>query len=275
MPDLDSLDQINQSHPERKKGNTMSTETDIETQEAEGQETEANETQTQETDRFHNFQKEIDRKMQKQAEAISQQIQALVESQNSLVNQIKPQEETQNLDDLYYSDPKGYAEAIKEQTKKEVMKEFTKTTEAQSQRQAAIQSTISEVTAAYPELTKADHPMTQKVYEILGPNAQNSDPKDIKLAVLQAADDLSLLPASKRKKKTMNDDEFTGLTSKGQKSPASKKGDDELEEGTRQWAKALGLNLKDPGVMARLKARSKRSNWTEWKGLNNIFDTED
>lgn len=221
-------------------------------------------------ERFSNFQKEIQRKIDSTNRQTQEQIAALINSQQQLLAQFQVPQQTQDntdLDDLYYQDPKLYAKEVAERAKKEAVAEVQRTTQAQTQRSSALNKTIVQVTADFPELTNMSSPLTQKVYEYLGDNPQNVDPKDLELAVFKAATALDIQPISKRKKSMSKDDSFTGLSGRGSRPKGgSEDENDEIPEGTQIWAKALGVDLGNKQVKQRVAENSKRR-WTDWKGL--------
>ena len=260
----------------------MSTEdtqdVDLNTYEQESEDTaEEVETTSEEATRLQNLQREFDRKLQNSSEMTQKQLQQLADSQARLMEMFNSsstsQEDTdEDLENLMYSDPKAYASKIKEMTKREVMSEVEKSSQAQSQKTAALQGAINEVISQYPELAKTDNPLTKRVYEIVGSDPAQIDPRDLKLAVYQASNELNIAPISKRNK-TMKDDDFAGLSSKGQKSKAPRTKESKIPEGTTAWAKALGLNLKDPVTKKRLEARSKRE-WMKFKAVDRDLTEE-
>lgn len=227
------------------------------------QDTEDQEQQAEEQDRLANLQKEFERKLQNTTAQTNKQLQALADAQNQLLAQLSSvssskasQAEDDDMESLMYSDPKAYAAKIEERATKKAMESIQKSTETQNQQRYALQSAINEVVAQFPELGKSDHPMTQRVYDIVGTDPSRIDPKDIKLAALQVATEMNIAPISKRNKQMKNDD-FSGLPSSSSKSKP-KRSKNELSEGTKAWAVALGLDLRDPVTVKRLQARSKR-----------------
>jgi len=223
--------------------------------------------------RIQNIQKEFERKLKTSTDTTNRQLETLAQSQAELLrqlqgfqNSVQSEASDTELEDLMYSDPKAYATRLKDQAKNEALREFQQTTQAATAKTQALQGAINDAISQFPELSKTEHPMTQRVYDIVGSDASKIDPRDLKLAILQVATDMNIAPISKRTKK-MSDDDFTGLSSKGQKSKATKRAGANIPEGTKAWAIALGLDLRDPVVQKRLEARSKRD-WMTPKSIN-------
>jgi hypothetical protein len=111
----------------------------------------------------------------------------------------------------------------------------------------------------YPELEDPNNPLTQRaneIYTALSPT-ERKDPKALKSAVLEAAAEMALAPKSKRKTTQSSDSDSFSLGSKGSgKRPAKK---EEVTDNMLQTAALMGLDVKDPKVVERLRARTKRS----------------
>jgi hypothetical protein len=111
----------------------------------------------------------------------------------------------------------------------------------------------------YPELEDPNNPLTQRaneIYTALSPT-ERKDPKALKSAVLEAAAEMALAPKSKRKTTQSSDSDSFSLGSKGSgKRPVKK---EEVTDNMLQTAALMGLDVKDPKVVERLRARTKRS----------------
>lgn len=155
------------------------------------------------------------------------------------------------LREMIYDDPEGAMREIAQAVKSEVVSEF-KAVEANKR-------LASKLYSDYPELQEAGNPLTVRANEILSTYSEEeqTDPKVLRSAVLEAAAELTLAPKPKRKQvaSEQSDDNFQlgggGRTSR-------RKSSDQTDPGVLEAAKALGLNVDDPKVVARLKARSER-----------------
>lgn len=222
------------------------------------------------SERIKNLQREFERKLNNTADLTQKQLQQLAETQQKLLEQFSTlstskQESEEDLENLMYSDPKAYAAKIKEMTKNEVLQEVKKSTESYNSKTAALQSAVNEAISQFPELSQSNNPLTQRVYSIVGSDPAKIDPKDLKLAVYQAATELNIAPINQRKAAMSKNDDFSGLSSKGQKGKSPKSSNSGvLPEGVKAWAQALGLNLNDPTTKKRLEARVKRD-WIKFQ----------
>lgn len=117
-------------------------------------------------------------------------------------------------------------------------------------------STAQKLYSDYPELTDPGNPLSVRANEIFTslPERDQKDPRALRTAVLEAASEIGLAPKPKRKQIVAQDDDNFQLG--GGARPARKKSSDQLDPGVLEAAAALGLNVDDPKVVARLKQRT-------------------
>jgi hypothetical protein len=202
-------------------------------------------------ERFQNFQKEMDRKLSN----TNKQIEALLQSQNQLLQQFAPkkQEESSEVDSvgqLLYSDPDKALKLHAKKVKEETIKEVTQTMEQQAKTQQVIQGLVSE----YPDLQDLSTPLAKKTLEIYEslPDSDKNSSMSYKLAVKEAAESLDILPKSKRKQ---DNDDFS-LSSGGYN--RGEKGAPRLDPRSIEFAKAMGVNIEDKEVAKRVAGYAKR-----------------
>lgn len=220
---------------------------------------------TQKEDRVANLQAEFARKFENQAAEVKK----LADANAALASQLKqlqapphPKQESKEeaLDELFYKDPAAHAAKIKEMTKTELRAELKREQEATSR----MTNVINSLGRDYPEFNDPEAPLTRKTLEIFGAmdESEKKDPKAIRIAALEAAQELGVKPRSKR-----TDDEsfsFGGGGSDYRPSRQQQK-NGKLDPRTEDFAALVGINLKDPKVAERLKARAQRTNYRNYQ----------
>lgn len=174
-------------------------------------------------------------------------------------------EESEDLSSLMYSDPAAYARRIEERAEKRIMSNLQNQNAAVAKQNAV----LSELTYDYPELGDKNSALTKRAVEIYGqlPVEDRSSPLSYRLAVKEAATELSVKPRSKR---TEDDENFMGSSSGGsRRGERSKK--DKVDPNTELWAEALGDQFRELGhdyndnvVKERIAKRAQRS-WSKWQ----------
>lgn len=210
---------------------------------------------------FNRKQKELEDKMTSQLSKLAESQKALLDRLESLNQPTKQaSESSDDIEDLWYSDPRKAASKIKEETQAEIRKQY----EADQARQTKQNQMINDLTRKYPELSDVNSPLTQKVYEIYNQFApeDQQNPTSIKAAVLEAASELGVMPTSKRQ--NTQEETFSMGSSTGSRRPTPKK-EEELSEKTEQWAALLGLNINDKKTRESLKKRSERKVWNRYQ----------
>lgn len=216
-------------------------------------------------DEFGNFKQEINRKLTNQESTIKELAnanKALLEKLSALTTPKAPVQED-DMDKIWYDDPKKAAARIKEQTKAEMMAEYRQDQEIQRR----TQSTLAALVNDYPELNDQSSELTRKAVEYYNslPESEKSSPSAYKLAVKDAASDLGLLPIKKRSQSDM--DAFTASSASGYASAQSRNSGkkEDVDPRTIAFAKLVGLNTDDPATMEGLKSKAKRKNWDKYE----------
>jgi hypothetical protein len=136
-----------------------------------------------------------------------------------------------------------------------------------SQAQAKQTQTLSQLVREYPELNDDSNPLTKKAVEIYQsmPEDEKSSPMAYKLAVKEAASELSVKPISKRSQEESDSYSVSG-NSGSSYSPANtrKKKEDDIDQKTLEFAKLLGRPVDDPAYREKLKNLSKRK-WSKYE----------
>jgi hypothetical protein len=208
---------------------------------------------------FKNLKAEIDRKLGNVKTDVAA---ALKQSQDSLMNQlqamlkpqpVKPSETPEDLDSLFYKDPKEYANKVAEMAERRIEEKYTKREQDTQKRQV----TVSQLYKEFPELNTEEHELTQLAIKKYSEMAKDygDTPATYKAAVSEAALELGVKPKSKR---PAEEDSYSIGSGRGRERPASKKSD-EIDPRTVEVARLMGV---DPErVKTRLKNRNKFGNW--------------
>ena len=210
-----------------------------------------------EQDGFRAIKGEMNRKFDK----VGSQIEAQMEMNRQLLEQVKAlttppaprQEQNQGIDpNLMYTNPALYQQKLAEQIKAEMRHELTTSNQVQSRQQ----STIAELVSEYPELSDANNELTKKTVELYNrmPDYEKSNPAALRAAAFKAASELDVKPKHKRPV-----EEFTG--NDGYDRPQQRRAPTKLNPLTEEFGRAIGLDMDDPAVKARVLERSKR----DWK----------
>ncbi len=157
-------------------------------------------------------------------------------------------------------DPKAYEKRINAEVDRRVDEKIHRATTNQAQ----ISSTIAQIVADYPEANQAGSDMQAKIVEVnnaLGPDLKDT-PAGYELAASKAAKQLGLIPKSLRQNTTTEDFSMSASNSGSGKRTRSKS--DELEGKTLAFAELVGLNVKDPKQIERLKERASRTNYKRY-----------
>lgn len=211
---------------------------------------------------IENIKAEFDRK----TTALSSQVQKLAETNATLMKQLeqftKPlqsqQPKEKPLSDLLYDNPDEAVRIIEERAEQRVMSKIEQRETAQ-QRQA---QTINELYSQYPELAQTDHELTKAALERYGKmgDEEKRDPKALKVAALEAAQELGIKPKSKR----TDDDSFSFAGGNGSGNRSNRKSD-KLDPMILETAAAFGLDTSKPEVVERLRARSQRTDYRRYQ----------
>jgi hypothetical protein len=129
---------------------------------------------------------------------------ALASQLKQLAPKPKPEPQDEPLDQLFYKDPVAHAAKIKEMAKQEMREEFRREQEGQQRFNGAIQRLAQE----YPEYGNPESALSKRTIEIFGKmdEAEKKNPTSLRVAALEAAQELGVKPMSKR---DPNDDSFS------------------------------------------------------------------
>lgn len=216
-------------------------------------------------DQLTNVKAEFNRKLTN----FEQKVSSLEETQRALLDVLKQnklssqesQAPSRKIDDIWFDKPGEAAAMIKEQTKAELKREM----ELQASLQARTNSTIGKLTSEFPELADGDHVLTKRAVEIYNSYDadEKSSPASYKAAVREAAQELDIMPRSKRP--DSDDYSVSGSGSNASRS-SSRKERGNIDAATLQFAEIMGLDTSDPTVKERLKMGYNRprgySQWT-------------
>jgi hypothetical protein len=211
---------------------------------------------------INNLKQEMNRKLgsyeQKLAD-LAQTNQALLAKLSQIT--IPKASDDDDLDKMWYDDPKKAAARIKEQTKAEIMAEYQRDQEVRSR----TQSTLAALVNDYPELNDSNSELTRRAVEIYNSmtDSEKTSPVAYKAAVREAASDLGVVPMKRR---AQQEDSFTGSSSSSQSSERKRsKGKDDLDPKTIAFAQMVGLDMSDEKTVESIKNRAKRAKWDRYE----------
>lgn len=210
-----------------------------------------------------NLKSEMDRKFAN----VMEQLKSTTEALTAQIAGIAPKKEaaapqsSKSFKDKFYTDEDAAIAEFKEDTKKEILSEIS-----MNNRQHQV---LDSLYRDFPELADATHDLTRKAAEIHKalPDWEKRSPSSYRLAALEAAQALDILPSAKRK--AAGDDEGFTLSGGGSKNTRERKPKaGELADNTLEFAKRMGLNTSDEKVVERLKKHAARESWTKYKPIN-------
>jgi hypothetical protein len=211
-------------------------------------------------DPIKNLKAEIDRKLgnadSRMAE-LQKTNEALISKLNELTKPTQAQKPAEpSMSDLLYSDPEKYAQLIQERAEQRAVERISR----QQDKIAKVNGVIGQLAAEYPELSDSNHALTKKAVEIYNslPEEEKQTSLAYKMAVREAAEELSVKPKSKRPV----DDEPSFGSSGSRSGRRSQK----LDSGTEQLARIFGIDTSDEKVKSRLLAKQNR-NWTKFEPI--------
>lgn len=211
---------------------------------------------------------------------LEQKVGSLEETNRALLNQLKAMsapapvaaastsDEDAEIENSWFNEPKVAAAKLTNKITKLVTTQIADATQNQQRHT----STISELVDEFPELRKADHPMTKRAIEIFnGLSASDkTNPISYKAAVSQAALEMAVAPMSKRPDNEYEEsDDFTlnGSGASGVRNDArrSKRSNAGISKATADFAKLVGVNIDDEKVKERIKTKHGRNNYRSYK----------
>lgn len=217
-------------------------------------------------DDVKNIKAEFSRKWSNYDEKLAQVQQANQQILEQLQQFTKPKEpvkqpDTENLSDLMYSDPDKYAQLIEARATAKAEAKINARLEARDIATARQNEVFSQIVSDYPEVGVPNHPLAQKTAEIHKKLSadERANPTSYRLAVLEAAAEMGVVPKSKR---TDPDDGFVMEGGGSGGAPRQKKQD--VNDLTLQFAAQMGYDVTDPKVVERFGKHSKR-NWSKYQ----------
>lgn len=160
-------------------------------------------------------------------------------------------------------DPKGY----KEYMRKELRRDVDESLNAERERNTVLSSLV----ANYPELQSGSSELTQtalRIYNSLSPS-EKASPSGYKIAVMQAAQEVGVLPANKRQKQSQGEEDFTlsSSSSTARQKPSQRAKEEKIDDKTLEFAKLLGRPVNDDKYIERLKTTisSRKRNWSRFE----------
>jgi len=206
-------------------------------------------------DEIKNLKAEYSRKMSN----LEEQLKKTNELLQARIAPKAPSVEKEKIADVWYSDPEKAAALIQEQTAAQLEAKLA----AQQAQQAKYSQTINQLYNEYPELQQEEGTLTKRAAEIYKglTDEERAHPLAMRMAVKDAASELGIKPRSKRGE---DDDSFALGGGRGGEGRKKKDRDGDLDPATLGFAKVMGLNVSDPKVLERLKARSKRG-WGKYE----------
>lgn len=218
-------------------------------------------------DALTNLKAEMNRKLSNQEEVLSklqQQNQQLLEQLSYQQTQTTQTQSStggeKSLSDLMYEDPEQYAALIEKRAEERAMKRI----EQREAAQAKQNQILGQIASQFPEVNDPNSPLTKRAVEIHGKMApeDRSNPVSLKIATLEAAAELGVLPRDRRKQS--DTDSFTMGSSSAPKRPESALSEKD-EEQTLQIAQLLGVNVDDPKQKAMLDKAKSRKTWSKYR----------
>lgn len=179
---------------------------------------------------------------------------------------------TEDLEDMQYTDPDKYNRIKQEQLDASIKTQIsTAITDADTTRDKK-QQVLLQLSTDYPEINDANSTLYKKAIEVGKQHDATfiQTPEGIKLAVIQAAGELGLLPVSKRLESSdergIDMGEYIGGGSgdSGDQNPNRNK-KTKLDPKSIEVARLMGLDVNDKKVIESLEKRSNRKSWTRWE----------
>ncbi len=218
------------------------------------------------SEKVDNLKQEVNRKLQNQNDAIDR-LSTMTESilnrfQQEDLASVQQKQAIEDEDADWDLNPKTAAAKMKRELKAEMRRDTEASINSQ-QRQASV---LAEVTAMYPELTDNSsemHKRTVALHNRYSDTVRNQ-PESIKLAAMEAANELGAIPASRRN----DQDDYVmsgkGSNNQGNHPPKKRPNKDEIAEDTLDVGRLLGIDVDDPEVQKRVKEYQRRA-WGKYR----------
>lgn len=215
-----------------------------------------------------NLKAEMDRKignlessLKKSTDALAAQLQALNQKYNVQPATIPQHNAKKPFRERFYEDEDA---AVAELTQDILKKVEDKNVSTARQNQI-----LGQLYTAYPELADVNNDLTKRALEIYNalPKEDRTSPISYKVAVQDAAEELGVLPMTKRKNDESEDADF--VMGGGQRQTLNKKkGTGELPAEMLEFAAHLGLDVSDEKVVNSIKSNHRNSqDWQRYQPI--------
>jgi len=211
-----------------------------------------------------NLKSEMNRKLDNYGQQLASFQEENKKTLENLIQQLQPKKkesQPSELGDLIYEDPNKAMQTMREQIRAELKREAEEDKAKMVEFESYKQDILTEIVQDYPEVSNMAHPLTKKTVELHQkmPKNRQADPLSYKMAVLQAAAEMSIKPASQRSEDYEDDFTLGGSSKRESRAIQSKQ-----EEKTKQFAAFMGLDVNDKKTMERIN-RHNRENWIDYK----------
>lgn len=213
-------------------------------------------------DPIHNVKQEFNRKLgnfESKISALEQTNAALIQQLQGLAAPRQEPASSKSLNDVWLDNPEAAATMVAEAAEARVMSKLTA--------QAQESNTIAQLTSEFPELSDNNSALTKRAIEVYGSFSKEDkkSPVAYKAAVREAAMELGIVSSSKR---SQYEDDVSikgqGSTRNRQEQSRSKRGS-EVDPDTAEFARLVGVDIDDPKVKERIKARHSRRTYNRWE----------
>jgi hypothetical protein len=228
--------------------------------------------ETPQEDPLRGVKSEFNRKLddiRAQQEATMRSLEASIQQIASNLVPRQPSAPTKPLKELIYDDTDAFAEQIAtmaaQKAEQIAAQRATQTVNEHTTKATAFNQVVNRLASEYPELNTSREAL-QVVEEMTKslPKSLQGTPEGAELAIMRAAGQLGLTPASKRKSVSKEDFSMPGSSSgNGASQSRARKQDpsEGIDQKTLMVAQLMGRDITDPKVLEGLREASKRKNW--------------
>jgi hypothetical protein len=219
-------------------------------------------------DPIKNIKAEFNRKLSSLDERFSQTSEQL-QQMMQLLQQQKPtgtSEPTKSAKDLLYDDPDRFVAEVEQRAVSKAQEKVQREMQATQ----AAQNAVLEMQSRYPEFAQPGSEATQLAMEKAKslPAHLRNTPEGARLVLMEAASELGLVPASKRKaQQTQNDEPVASSRSSSSSSGAARKSQQKpkVSDKTLAVAQLLGIDITDEKRLQGLEKAATREKWTKYQ----------
>lgn len=209
---------------------------------------------------------EMNRKLSNMSEQLAAQSRMFEQilAQQTAQRQAAQAPQGKPLKDLVFEDPEAFVRQVQQQAEAAATRQIEQRVQVSTQTQNA----ILDVQSKYPEFAQSNSEATTLAIRKADsqPPHLRGTPEGARLAMMEAAAELGLVPASKRQAPQQTRDEFVSPGSAGSSSPRARSTDPKkgIDPTTLAFAEAMGRDINDPKVLEGLASASKRQNWNRY-----------